>query len=319
MTKDQRPADAHRYCGRDFSPTELGVIVEHMATEPKLNRAQLSRRVCDMLNWRTSDGKLKDMSCRVAMLRMQADGLIELPASRIHQRRRRAQAPATSLSDPQSPLTQPVHELPALRLEIVQATWANARLSNEYVARYHELGFTPLSGSQMRYAVFAGDRWVALLSFGASAWRLASRDAFIGWSDAQRSTNLQRVVNNARFLILPWVTSKGLASKALAMAARRLPADWQHRYGDRPVLLETFVQTDRHKGTCYRAANWIHVGQTIGRGKKALTHQQTLPIKDVWLYPLRRDYAEHLRLRDQRSAVVRTTGSPNVYELGCPG
>ena len=296
MIKDQQPADAHRYCARDFSPAELSAIVELMAAEPKLNRAQLSRRVCEMLNWRTSDGKLKDMSCRVAMLRMQAAGLIELPASRIRQRRRRAQAPATALSDPQSPLTQPVHELPTLRLEIVQATSANAKLWNEYMARYHELGFTPLSGSQMRYAVFAGDRWVALLSFGASAWKLASRDAFIGWSDAQRSANLQRVVNNARFLILPWVMSKGLASKALALAARRLPADWQQRYGYRPVLLETFVQTDRHKGTCYRAANWIHVGQTVGRGKKALTHEQTLPIKDVWLYPLRRDYGAQLRL-----------------------
>jgi len=296
MTKDQRPAGSHRYCGRDFSPAELSAIAELMRSEPKLNRAQLSRRVCEMLNWRTSDGTLKDMSCRVAMLRMQADGLIELPASRIRQRRRRAQAPATSRSDPQSPLTQPVHELPTLRLEIVQAASPHAQLWNEYMARYHELGYTPLSGSQMRYAVFAGERWVALLSFGASAWRLASRDAFIGWSDTQRSANLQRVVNNARFLILPWVMSKGLASKTLAIVARRLPADWQQRYGYRPVLLETFVQTDRHKGTCYRAANWIHVGQTVGRGKKALTHQQTLPIKDVWLYPLRRDYAEHLRL-----------------------
>lgn len=248
-----------------------------------------------MLNWRKSDGALKDMSCRVATLRMQADGLIELPASRIRQRRRRAQAQATSASDEQPALNMPVHELPALRLEIVQADSPHAKLWNEYMARYHELGFTPLSGSQMRYAVFAGYRWVALLSFGASAWKLASRDAFIGWSHAQRLANLQHVVNNARFLILPWVRSKGLASKMLAKAARCLPADWQHRYGYRPVLLETFVQTDRHRGTCYRAANWNHVGQTVGRGKKALTHEQTLPIKDVWLYPLRRDYADHLR------------------------
>ena len=130
MTKDQRPAGSHRYCGRDFSPAELSAIAELMRSEPKLNRAQLSRRVCEMLNWRTSDGTLKDMSCRVAMLRMQADGLIELPASRIRQRRRRAQAPATSRSDPQSPLTQPVHELPTPRLEIVQAASPHAQLWN---------------------------------------------------------------------------------------------------------------------------------------------------------------------------------------------
>ena len=295
MTEPHRQPGTHRYCARDFSQAELGAIAELMRAEPSLNRAQLSRRVCDMLDWRKTDGAAKEMSCRVAMLRMQADGLIELPASRIRQRRRRAQAPASSASDAQPALTMPVHELPALRLEIVQAASPHARLWNEYMARYHELGFTPLSGSQMRYAVFAGDRWVALLSFGASAWRLASRDAFIGWSDSQRRANLQRVVNNARFLILPWVRSKGLASKVLAKAARRLPADWQHRYGYRPVLLETFVQTDRHRGTCYSAANWTRVGQTVGRGKKALTHEQTLPIKDVWLYPLRRDYVDQLR------------------------
>jgi len=137
-------AALHRYRARNFSLTELDAVVELIQREPKLNRAHLSRRVCEMLNWRTSDGKLEDMSCRVAMLRMQADGLIELPASRIRQRRRRAQVPATSRSDPQSPLTQPVHELSTLRLEIVQAASPHAKLCNEYMARYHELGYTPL-------------------------------------------------------------------------------------------------------------------------------------------------------------------------------
>lgn len=118
------------------------------------------------------------------------------------------------------------------------------------MAQCHGIGFTPLTGSQMCCAVFAGDHGVALLSFGANAQKLASQDAFIGCSDAQRRANLQRVVNNARFLMLPWVRSKGLASKVLAMAAWRLPVDWPHRYGYRPVLLETFVQTDRHRGTC---------------------------------------------------------------------
>jgi len=131
--------------------------------------------------------------------------------------------------------------------------------------------------------------------FGASAWKLADRERFIGWNHAQRQNNLQRVVNNTRFLILPWVQSKGLASKILAIAARRLPKDWQQRYGYQPVLLETFVESPRHKGTCYKAANWVLVGRTTGRGKKSLSHQQALPVKDIWLYPLRRDYAAILR------------------------
>ena len=175
-------------------------------------------------------------------------------------------------------------------MEIVRTATPQSRLWNEYVARYHYLGYTPMSGSQMRYNIFAGERLVALLSFGASAWKLADREHFIGWSEEQRSKNLQLVVNNARFLILPWIQSKGLASKILAMAAKRLPNDWLERYGYRPAMLETFVESPRHKGTCYKAANWVLVGRTAGRGKKSRTNKQTLPTKDIWLYPLRRDY-----------------------------
>jgi hypothetical protein len=293
---DKRRLAEQVYSGRAFTADDLAAIDTLMQREPTLNRAQLSRRVCELLDWRKPDGALKDMSCRVAMLRMHEDGLITLPVSRIKVKRRRAQAEVTSQSDAQPGIEVPVHALPRLRLEVVDASSPHTRLWNEYMARYHELGFTPMSGSQMRYAVFAGERWVALLSFGASAWKLAARDRHIGWADAQRLSNLQRVVNNARFLILPWVRSKGLASKTLAMTARRLPQDWQQRYGYRPVLLETFVQTDLHRGTCYKAANWIHLGQTVGRGKKAPTHKQILPVKDVWIYPLRRDYVSMLTL-----------------------
>jgi len=142
----------------------------------------------------------------------------------------------------------------------------------------------------MRYNIFAGAQLLALISFGARAWKLAARDRFIGWDPLQRHRNLQRIVNNARFLILPWIQSKGLASKILSMLARQLPLDWSARYGFPPVLLETFVESPRHRGTCYKAANWIHVGQTVGRGKKSRVHQQIIPIKDIWLYPLRKDF-----------------------------
>ena len=182
-----------------------------------------------------------------------------------------------------------MHELATLTLQPVLGTPAS-RLWNEYVERYHYLGYTPMSGSQMRYNVFVGERLVALLSFGASAWKLGPREQFIGWSEALRLKNLQRVVNNARFLILPWVQSKGLASKILSKVARQLPNDWQLRYGYRPVLFQTFVESQRHRGTCYKAANWVHIGQTTGRGKKSAVHHQIIPIKDIWLYPLRRDF-----------------------------
>jgi hypothetical protein len=278
------------YCAREFSAQDFQTIQGLLAQTPALNRTDLSRRLCEQLNWRKPNGELKDMTCRVALLRMQADGLIALPPSREPAPRRRLQPLPTPASDAQPPLLQPVHELGPLTLcPITQR--ADSRLWNETIARYHYLGYTPLSGSQLRYNVWAGPRLVALLSFGASAWKLRGRDQFIGWQESERLRNLQLVVNNARFLILPWVQSKGLASKILARAARQLPHDWQLRYGYRPVLLETFVESGRHRGTCYKAANWIHVGQTAGRGKKCPVHQPIVPIKDIWLYPLRRDFA----------------------------
>jgi hypothetical protein len=277
------------YCGREFSAQEIQAIRHLIEQQPGLRRAALSRKLCELFGWVQPNGQLKDMTCRVALLRMQADGLITLPASRMSRPRSRAHFPPTPATDAQTALVQPVHELAELTLRRPADTTAS-RLWNEYIARYHYLGYTPLSGSQLRYNVFAGDRLVALLSFGASAWKLAARESFIGWHEPQRRCNLQLVVNNARFLILPWIQSKGLASKILALAARQLPHDWHQRYGYRPVLLETFVESARHRGTCYKAANWIHVGQTTGRGKKCPVHEAVIPVKDIWLYPLRKDF-----------------------------
>jgi hypothetical protein len=277
------------YSGREFSLDEIEQIRQLMQQNPTLLRTPLSRKLCELFAWTKPNGELKDMSCRVALLRMQADGLITLPASRMPHRGR-PHFPATAATDAQVPLLQPVHELGSLSLQPVLGT-AASRLWNEYVQRYHYLGYTPMSGSQMRYNVLAAERLVALLSFGASAWKLGPREQFIGWPEALRLKNLQLVVNNARFLILPWIQSKGLASKILAKVARQLPNDWQLRYGYRPVLFETFVESERHRGTCYKAANWVHVGRTTGRGKKSAVHHQIIPIKDIWLYPLRRDFA----------------------------
>ncbi|HYN59747.1 MAG TPA: Druantia anti-phage system protein DruA [Rubrivivax sp.] len=277
------------YSGREFSLDEIEQIRQLMQQNPALLRTPLSRKLCELFAWTKPNGELKDMSCRVALLRMQSDGLITLPASRMPHRGR-PHFPATAATDAQAPLLQPVHELGSLSLQPVLGT-AASRLWNEYVQRYHYLGYTPMSGSQMRYNVFAAEQLVALLSFGASAWRLGPREQFIGWPEALRLKNLQLVVNNARFLILPWVQSKGLASKILSKVARQLPNDWQLRYGYRPVLFETFVESERHRGTCYKAANWVHVGRTTGRGKKSAVHHQIIPIKDIWLYPLRRDFA----------------------------
>jgi len=282
------------YCGRPFTPDELQTIRRLIETHPRASRAQLSREVCVRFDWLKPNGELKDMTCRVAMLRMQADALITLPTAR-HRAPRQPEVLATAATDPQALLTSPVHDLPPLHLRQVAGS-AHSRLWNEYIARYHYLGYTPLAGSQSRYFVFAGERLVALLSFGASAWKLAARERFIGWQEDERQRNLPLVVNNARFLILPWIQSKGLASKILSLIHRQLPNDWLARYGYRPVLLETFVETPRHRGTCYQAANWIKVGQTTGRGKKSSSRKPILPIKDIWLYPLHKNFRSILCL-----------------------
>lgn len=282
------------YCGRDFSELDIECIRDLMVQDPTLKRSALSRKLCELWSWVKPNGELKDMTCRVALLRMQADGLFTLAPSIHRSTRKPAHFPATQASDPQTPINAPVHELQPLALHIVVGK-AQSRLWNEFIARYHYLGYTPLSGSQLRYNVFVGEQLVACISFGASAWKLKSREHFIGWQEHQRQKNLQLVVNNARFLILPWIQSKGLASKILSRVARQLPQDWFERYGFRPVLLETFVEFERHKGTCYKAANWIHVGRTAGRGKKSSSNRPLIPVKDIWLYPLRRDFATILR------------------------
>lgn len=282
----------HRYCGRAFSTTELELIRGLIASDDQFNRAELSRRVCEELDWRRPGGRLKDMSCRVAMLRMHRDGLIELPPPQGTNGNGRRKPRLTSASDPQLPITLPKGELGELEFRQIQAG-KESSLWNELMERYHYLGYEPLAGAQIRYFVFARSRLLAALGFGASAWKVAPRDQFIGWSHEERKLNLGFVVNNARFLILPWVQSKNLASHLLSRVVKRLPQDWESRYGYRPVLLETFVG-ERFRGTCYQAANWIHVGQTKGRGKLDRWNRYALPVKRIFLYPLCRGFRRQL-------------------------
>jgi hypothetical protein len=272
-----------RYCGRDFTPKEFEQIRSLIKQNSEFTRMRLSKEVCRMLQWLKPDGKLKDMSCRVAMLRMHKDGLIRLPPP-THAKVPVKKIEFTPATDPQSPVVCSVNKLPQLHFQMV--TKATSALWNEYIERYHYLGYTPLPGAQLRYFTKAGKQIVALTGFGAAAWQTAPRDQFIGWNHDQRKKNLNLIANNARFLILPWIKSKNLASKILSLIAHRLPDDWEEKYNVRPVLLESFVQKNQFTGTCYKAANWINVGQTKGRGKLGPPGKISVPIKDIWVYPL---------------------------------
>lgn len=277
-----------RYCGRDFSKQELALIRQLISENPSASRAVLSRLTCQALDWYKIDGGLKQMSCRVAMLRMQDDGLIKLPAPR-HRYCPANNVQFTSATAPKPGINKPVHALPSVQLRIVMGR-QQSRLWNEYIHRYHYLGYKPLPGAQLRYFVISENNIIALLGFGASAWQCAPRDKYIGWTHDQRKKKLQYIINNARFLILPWVKCKNLASKILSLTSHRLSRDWQDHYGYQPVLLETFVERDRFAGTCYKAANWVLVGQTKGRGKLGPAGKISVPIKDLWLYPLERNF-----------------------------
>lgn len=283
-----------RYCGRDFPPHEIETVRRLINENPHANRARLSRMVCEELGWVQASGRLKDMSCRVAMLRMQDDGLIRMPAPLTKNCNGRSYLRRTPEAEPELfPITTPAGELKDLHIELV-AGYSRSHLWNEYIDRYHYLGYTPLPGAQLRYFAKAEGRILALFGFGAAAWKTAPRDQHIGWDAKQRERNLHLIVNNARFLILPWVNSRHLASRLLGMASRRIAQDWRHHYGFSPVLLETFVETHRFKGTSYKAANWIYVGRTKGRGKLDRYNKAALPVKDIWLYPLNKYYRRTL-------------------------
>jgi hypothetical protein len=280
-----------RYCGRDFTPSEIERI-RQLLTVPQMNRARLSRQVCAELGWRRDNGGLKDMSCRVALLRMQADGLITLPPPRNPK-------PVAYRSYPHieqavlQPAIIPTIDLATLNVDPV-LTKADSMLWNGYIERHHYLGHQLMPGAQLRYFARAAGHIVAALGFGASAWKVKPRDQVIGWTVDQRQRNLHLIVNNARFLILPWIHRKNLASRILALVSRRLPEDWQVRYAYRPVLLETFVEQQRFTGTCYKAANWQYLGDTQGRGKLDILHRNAQPIKSIWIYPLTRHFQRQL-------------------------
>jgi hypothetical protein len=281
-----------QYCGRTFTDTELELILALIAADPPHSRYRLSREVCERLAWRRPDGGLKDMSCRVALLRMQADGLIRLPPAQRAKPSAFRVPPEIEHAIGEPWLMAPV-DLARLSVEPLR-TKRDSLLWNAYIERHHYLGHELIPGAQLRYFVRCAAEILALLSFGASAWKIKPRDEFIGWNEQQRRSMLHLIVNNARFLILPWINCRNLASRVLALNSRRLPNDWHARYGYRPVLLETFVEKPRFAGTCYKAANWLYLGDTQGRGKLDTWHRRGAPVKSIWVHPLTRDFRRHL-------------------------
>jgi hypothetical protein len=280
-------------CGQVFTPSILARLSEAVARVPGLSRSALSRKVCEWLDWRDARGRLKQMSARVALGRLEQQGLIELPAA---QGAVPAAEPLESPVDEPSALSLSLAELGTVELVLIgEGERDLSRLWRGLFERHHPLGAGPLCGAQLRYLIRSPRYgWLGGLAFSAPALRLGARDRFIGWSEATRRAHLDQVVANTRFLILPQVTVPHLASHVLGRCLRRLPRDWQGRYGLTPVLVETFVDSSRHAGTCYRAANWRYLGDTQGRGRNDRSHSAAATAKAVYVYPLCRQWRERL-------------------------
>lgn len=278
---------------------ELSLVREVVSSCGGLSRAELALTVCELLGWRRHNGSLRGLECRRWLEELESYGGLELPAKRTRRRvGRRTQVPVSARGDPGAVVEGTVREFAPVVLEAV-AKPAEQALFRELVGRYHYLGYRLPYGAQLRYLVFVSQpRWqvVGCVQFSSPAWRMAVRDRWIGWDEATRRRNLQRVVANSRLLILPWVRVKNLASWLLAEATRRLAMDWPVRYGVEPLLVETLVDRERFQGTCYRAANWQVLGATRGRGRMDREHRRHgLAAKTVLIYGLVRDAARRLR------------------------
>ena len=284
------------FCGREVTPDEFDLIRQITREFSTLSLTELANTLCELLEWRRPNGGLKCPECFAFLQTLQERGLLPwLPPlqPKIMRPRRTVW---DERSDEQSPLTGAIGEYLPVRLQLLDNV-EDRLLFRQYIQRYHYLGYKVPFGGQLRYFVRSLQPpcpILACLLFTSAAWKMAPRDACIGWSDTARCTNLPLIINNSRFLILPWVRVPNLASHILSLAARQLPVDWMAAYRARPVLMETLVDGTRYHGGCYRASNWMETGLTKGRGRMDRYNTVKGVRKHIFLFPLHRHWRERL-------------------------
>lgn len=272
------------------------VIKEH----PDWNRSKISKYLCELWDWRMPNGQVKDISCRDMLRALDKSGKIVLPEA-VKKTRKSSSSKnyiQTFLHD-ETPIETSLVMLQPLRVEVIEEKWQVNEFKS-YIEQFHYLGFDRTVGQNMKYMVYSAEgKLLACLLFGSAAWSCRDRDVHIGWSQQSRKANLQEVTNNVRYLVLPWVKVPHLASHILSLVSRRISGDWERKYGHPIYCLETFVECDRFRGTCYKAANWLHVGETVGRGRDDIDNTASLPIKYIYLYPLNKKYRQLLGRRGE--------------------
>ncbi len=273
--------------GRRFSAAEIELVREVVADFRGLSLTEMARTICELLEWKRPNGRLKNHECRLFLEKLSAEGVLSLPALRQSGPRGPRIVTFTATGEEQEPLTGSISQFAPLSLTVVHSGPESA-LWNELIERYHYLGYRVPVGANLRYLVrsVSAGYVLACLLWSSPAWKMAARDNWIAWTNEERTRNLQFVVNNSRFLILPWVRVRYLASTILSLCARQLPADWERLYGYRPLLLETLVDA-QFRGTSYQAANWTYLGETCGRGRMDQHHEaHGQPVKRIYVYPL---------------------------------
>jgi len=287
-------------CGREFTQKELDDVIETVKMFKNLSRTELALTICDHLEWYTSSGKYKQKSAYKLLIKLEAEGKFQLPdkkdRNKIHAKLGKAKI--TFRTDPQKELSGKVSNFYPIKLELIKNK-SERLLWNEYVERYHVLGYKRPFGARQRYFITGmvnnKEKILGCLLFSAAAWALEERDKWIGWEERHRSLYLNGIVNNTRFLIFPWVKVKNLASKALSLAVKQIRDNWKERYNYEPVLLETFVDEERYSGTCYQASNWICLGRTKGRGRQDRYNEKLSSPKLIYVYPLVEDFRSYLK------------------------
>ncbi|MDP6113494.1 MAG: DUF4338 domain-containing protein [Planctomycetota bacterium] len=281
--------------GRCITPETVAQIRGLLADNPSWHRTRLSRELCARWDWRNDKGRLKDMAARTLLLKLERLGEIRLPERQRPSPNGYRNCSITDVPHDNSPIESNLRALQPLEIAPLEAADKDAPLFKSLLHRYHYLGHRHCVGENLKVMIRdQSGRLLACMLFGSAAWKTKSRDAFIGWERQTRERNLPFLTNNTRFLILPWVRVKNLASHLLAQVCRELPRHWIEKYGHPIHLLETFVERDRFRGTCYRAAGWTHVGTTAGRSRNDVYATMNVPVKDVFLYPLTPDFRRRL-------------------------
>jgi hypothetical protein len=281
--------------GRRITASDIETVKSLISTNPSWNRTRISKELCMLWDWRRAGGELKDIACRSLLRKLEQLGHIQLPKGKHKNDSPARREAAQGVLHSKQPIQSTLKSLYPIKIEVIEKGYG-LQLFKYFFSAYHYLGWSGTVGENLKYSFYdCHERPLGCMMFGAAAWKVQPRDNYIGWNRELRERNLPYVANNNRFLVLPWVNVPHLASHMLGKICRRLSKDWQEKYNHPIFLAETFVEKVRFKGTCYKAANWIHVGVTKGRGKLDTKRECLLAVKDIWLYPLDTSFREKLQ------------------------